>query len=78
MATSPTRKHLTRVNKHKCASQKTCYPTKADALDGAEAMMDKGMVWPGCHITPYECEECGLWHVWNKVIVRPGTRRDGP
>lgn len=76
MASTPTRKHLNDINRHKCLSQKTCYGSRAEALDAAEEMMEKGMVWPGCHITPYECPECGGWHVFNRVIVRPGTRRE--
>ena len=54
---------------HRCASQKACYPTKAIALDAAEAMMEKGWVSPGCHITPYGCPDCEQWHVFNRQIA---------
>ena len=71
MASSPTRLHVD-VNSsgfRKCESQKIGYATKEKALDVAEQMMELGKVNPGCHITPYECETCGEWHVANRVII---------
>lgn len=53
----------------RCASQKIGYSTYEEALYAAERMMDAGKVHPGCHITPYECADCGEWHVANRVIV---------
>lgn len=52
-----------------CATHKVAFPSYAAALDGAERAMENGHVTPGCHITPYECQECGRWHVRNRVIV---------
>lgn len=71
MASRPTRQHFTAAarDKWRCASQKVCYPDKVTALDAAEAMMEDGRVKPGCHITPYECPDCGQWHVTNRVII---------
>lgn len=31
--------------------------------------MQHGRVNPGCHITPYQCDECREWHLANRVIV---------
>lgn len=55
------------------------YATYDRALDVAELMMEKGEVNPGCHITPYACDDCGEWHVANRVIVPIGRkwRRNG-
>lgn len=67
MASHPTRLHVREF--HKCESEKVGYQTKAEALDGAERMMEAGLVRPGCHITPYPCTRCGEWHVANRIIV---------
>lgn len=71
MASSPTRKHLDVEHEYlqRCTTQKRGMPTKAAALDVAEQMMADGMVNPGCHITPYRCDVCHEWHVWNRQIV---------
>ncbi len=45
------------------------YETYDDALTAAELQMDSGAVKPGCHITPYRCDDCGAFHLWNRVIV---------
>ena len=58
-----------------CESLKVSYITYDAAWDAAERAMDKGLVEPGCHLTPYRCEQCGTWHVRNRRIVWPaGTR----
>lgn len=71
MASSPTRLSLDVEHRFRICTGtgKLCAPTKAHALDVAEAMMERGDVKPGCHITPYPCEVCGEWHVCNRVIV---------
>lgn len=70
MASSPTRLHVDPLTARLCESLKACHRTKAEALDVAEKMMERGQVKPGCHITPYLCRDCGHWHVRNRVIVR--------
>lgn len=57
------------ARKYRCESRKVSYPNKAAALDASERLMEQGRVEPGCHITPYECRECGDWHVYNRRIV---------
>lgn len=58
-----------------CQSQKVGYRTRQEALDQAEQMMAADHVQPGCHITPYACQDCGAWHVANRRIVPvPGQR----
>lgn len=74
MASSPTRLHVDPVHACRCPSQKVGYPTKDEALTQAEVQMERGAVNPGCHITPYPCDECGEWHVANRVIVPVGRR----
>lgn len=71
MASSPTRQHvsLRAVGFRKCLSQKAGFSTYDEALTAAERMMALGKVKPGCHITPYDCPDCGEWHVANRVIV---------
>lgn len=70
MASDPTRLHL-RVDRlmRTCLSGKVGYATRSEALDGCERGMDAGAVSPGCHLMPYECAECGAWHVRNQRIV---------
>lgn len=53
----------------RCTTFKAGYPTYAAALDGAERLMEMGHVKPGCHITPYRCDRCPEWHLYNRVIV---------
>lgn len=60
----------------RCPSQKAGFATKALALDAAERMMDQGKVRPGCHITPYPCEQCPEWHVANRIIVFLGRNQN--
>lgn len=74
MASSPTRQHakveaIKKRRTGRCESAKVTYDSKAEALDAAEVMMDRGFVAPGCHLTPYACERCGHWHVGNRRIV---------
>lgn len=71
MASSPTRQRvdLRSSGFRRCDSQKVGYDTYEAALAAAELMMAAGKVKPGCHITPYECEDCDEWHLGNKVIV---------
>lgn len=71
MASSSTRLHVPIAHRHlrKCPSEKIGYPHKGAALDAAEVMMRQDRVNPGCHITPYSCDECGEWHVRNRRIV---------
>ena len=54
----------------RCESQKIGYASKEAALGGAEASMLKGLVQPGCHLTPYLCVQCDEWHLFNRRIVR--------
>ncbi len=65
----PTRLKVNLKRLIRCATRKIGFATKGQALDVAELMMEQGHVSPGCHITPYECDECGQWHVSNRVIV---------
>jgi hypothetical protein len=53
----------------RCDSKKIGYATRAEAFDAAEILMQEGHVHAGCHITPYACDECGQWHVFNRVII---------
>lgn len=73
MASRATRRHIrvTDPEYRRCSSQKRGYATYAEALDAAEDMMRAGRVNRGCHITPYQCDECPLWHVANKRILFP-------
>ena len=62
-----------------CETQKVCFDTREEALDAAEDQMREGRVSPGCHLTPYLCNECNRHHIWNSPIVPvPGTRWRGP
>lgn len=72
MGSGPTRLHLNpqKVALRRCSSMKRGYQTYDQALDAAELMMLKGDVNPGCHITPYECDECQEFHVGNRRIVK--------
>jgi len=38
-------------------------------LDACEEMMERGLVRPGCHLTPYPCDQCSEFHITNRVIV---------
>lgn len=58
-----------------CESWKVSYANREAALDGAERGMEVGAVSPGCHLTPYACEDCGRWHVANRRIVPVRRRR---
>ena len=69
MASFKTRRHMDLRRVRHCVSYKISYESKSEALNAAERAMDLGMVMPGCHIVPYECLECGRWHLANKVIV---------
>jgi len=71
MASRPTRQHLNVAveRTRKCVTLKIGHPTRAEALDACEAMMDAGRVEPGCHLTPYACDDCGEWHIRNRRIV---------
>ena len=71
MASTPTRLKIPddAREQHKCLSQKRCYPTYADALDAAERLMEMDRVDPGCHQTPYKCNDCHTWHVACRRIV---------
>lgn len=71
VASTPTRQHLeiTKQYLQRCVTDKRGMPTKAAALDVAEQMMQDGKVNAGCHITPYLCNVCGEWHVYNRRIV---------
>lgn len=75
MASSPTRLQIDTEHQwlERCATHKRGYPSKAVALDVAEQMMERGAVYPGCHITSYACAVCGEWHVTNRVIVPIAT-----
>ena len=71
MASRPTRGRvkLTTGYFRKCESQKVGYVTYTEAWDAAERSMEKGLVKAGCHLTPYECDQCDEWHIANRVIV---------
>lgn len=70
MASSPTRGTLPNPDERsRCPSYKASYQTYEEALDEAERLMELGRVSPGCHITPYQCDECGHWHNGNRVII---------
>lgn len=70
MASTPTRAHLDPERVRRCVSQKVGFANYSEALSAAELMMLKGLCYEGCHITPYDCELCGEWHLFNRVIVR--------
>jgi hypothetical protein len=70
MASRPTRGRVPVVHAIRCDSQKTGFRSRPEALDAAESMMARGLVHPGCHITPYLCRRCGEWHVANKRIAQ--------
>jgi len=76
MASRPTRYRLKmhRVTRL-CPTEKWCFRTRDHALDAAERQMMKGQVMPGCHITPFQCDACGYWHLGNKVIVPLGPNQ---
>jgi hypothetical protein len=38
--------------------------------------MMAGRVDPGCHITPYLCDDCRRWHTRNRRIVFTERRAD--
>jgi hypothetical protein len=59
---------------NRCTSQKTSYANYSEALTAAEQIMERGHVTRGCHITPYLCDSCDRWHVWNRPIVFPKGR----
>ncbi len=69
MASTPTRLTLDKRKARTCRLQKVGLPSYDAALQVAEVMMEQGKVNPGCHITPYLCDECEEWHVYNRVIV---------
>jgi len=71
MASSPTRHHIPveKARFSRCPTTKIGYATRNEAFDTAETMMQQGNVMRGCHITPYQCDECGQWHVYNRQIV---------
>lgn len=69
MASRATRLHLNVHQAIRCDSQKVGFCSRAEALEAAENLMQQGRVMPGCHITPYECNRCGQWHVANRRIV---------
>jgi hypothetical protein len=77
MASRPTRSHRLGQRDHfsRCETFKVGYADYGQALDGAERLMEKGYVRPGCHITPYACDRCGEWHVANRIIVPLEPRR---
>lgn len=75
MASYPTRLTVPERNAARCESQKMAYDTCSVANDVAEVMMSLGKVEPGCHLTPYFCDErwhnCRRWHIYNRKIVFP-------
>lgn len=72
MASRATRLRIdVRHDVRRCLSQKSCYANYADALSGADRLMETGRVNPGHHITPYLCWDCQRWHVWNRPIHFP-------
>lgn len=56
-------------NTVRCVSKKLPFLTHEDAHQFSEYLMRKEVVKPGCHITPYECQHCGWWHVYNRKIT---------
>jgi len=77
MASYPTRKQVNQraSSFRRCPTQKVGYATKDLALNAAERLMETGKVRPGCHITPYECDQCPEWHVANRIIVFLGRNQ---
>ena len=53
----------------RCITLKICHETRDAALAAAELQMLAGRVEPGCHLTPYLCDECHRWHLRNRQIV---------
>ena len=77
MASRPTRHtvDLRGLDMVKCDSMKVGFPTYDAALTAAERLMELGRVKPGCHITPYECDRCGEWHVYNRIVIWLGKNQ---
>ena len=73
MASRPSRLRVNlRYLRRRCESQKVCFDSRAEALDGAESAMEAGRVKPGCHLMPYLCERCAAWHLKNeRIVFRP-------
>lgn len=53
----------------RCETFKVCHKTRQAALDASEHQMEAGRVDRGCHLMPYLCDQCGLWHLRNHRIV---------
>lgn len=72
MASTPTRKRVSVRDFafRRCGSYKVGYGSFEAAMTAADLMMLADRVDPGCHMTPYECDECGEWHVGNKRVVQ--------
>lgn len=72
MASRPSRQkvHLRFLGARRCVSEKVGYDSYEAALQAAELMMLQDKAAPGCHITPYRCQECPEWHVYTKRIVQ--------
>lgn len=58
-----------RVAGRVCESGKLCYESVEAAAVHAEAMMESGLVDPGCHVEPYPCGVCHTFHVGNRFVV---------
>lgn len=70
VASSPTRLTLDPDDACKCESRKMGFDTAEAAHSIVEKMMEQGHVERGCHLTPYECRDCGEWHIYNRVVVQ--------
>ena len=73
MASTKTRRRLDPRRVLRCVTCKIDYATEAEAADAAERAMLLGLVMPGCHLVAYSCDQCGRFHVCNKVIVQLGA-----
>jgi hypothetical protein len=52
-----------------CLSGKICYETYLQAQVQAERAMQRGEVWPGCHVHAYRCDRCARFHIGNVAIT---------
>lgn len=78
IATRPTRQKvsLRQLGARRCVSQKVGYATREEAQRVAELMMVQDKIAPGCHFTPYRCDQCPEWHIYTRRIVTPPLPRE--
>jgi len=80
VATKSTRLRINvdKVLLSRCDSRKAGFATHREALDHAECLMELGRVFPGCHLSPYLCQDCGQFHIHNRRIIFPPLEEERP